>query len=71
MNDEDIEQKVKEFITFAREKDINRLLCFLMNMNSTVRHFKISNLLFIELLKQIKLSGLLKISKSFMIGQGR
>ena len=47
MDDEEVEQNLREFVVFAAERDINRLLMFVVNMNSTVRHFKAANRLFI------------------------
>ena len=41
----------------------------LLSMNSTVRHFKVANCLFLEILKQKKLGGLLKLGKSFNLIQ--
>jgi hypothetical protein len=38
-------------------------------MNSTVRHFKAANHLFVEVLKQKKLKGLLKAEKNFTLPQ--
>ena len=39
----------------------------ILSMNSTVRHFKLANCLFLEILKQKKLGGLLKLGKSFSL----
>ena len=58
-----------EFVSFACNLDINRLLILLMSMNSTVRHFKIAIKLFTEVLKQQKLKGLLALDKKFVIPQ--
>ena len=47
MDDEAVEQNIREFIRFASEKDLTRLLLLVLNMTSTVRHFKAANKLFI------------------------
>ena len=51
------------------EKDQSRLLNLILTMNSTVRHFKAANLLFLEVLRQRKLKGLLKADRSFSLPQ--
>ena len=38
---------VREFVSYACGQDINRLLMFVLNMNSTVKHFKSANALFV------------------------
>ena len=40
-------------------------------MNATVRHFKASNRLFVEVLRQKKLKGLMEMNGGFMLPQFR
>jgi hypothetical protein len=47
IDSEKVKEDVKELIQYALEKDANRLLNLVLVMNSTVRHFKAANKLFI------------------------
>jgi hypothetical protein len=53
------QKEIRELVTYALEKDQNKLFNILLAMNSTVRHFKAANNLFLEVLRQRKLKGLL------------
>jgi hypothetical protein len=54
-------------VAYAFEKEPSRLLVLVLTMNSTVRHFKAASRLFIEVLRQKKLKGLLPLNKAFTL----
>lgn len=54
---------------YALQKDCNKLFNILLTMNSTVKHFKTANYLFLEVLRQKRLKGLLKAERTFSLLQ--
>lgn len=66
---EAVKEDLKQLVSYASESNMNRLLMLVLTMNSTVRHFKAANKLFIEILRQRKLKGLLGVNRSFSLGQ--
>lgn len=65
-----VEEDLRQLVSYAAENNLNRLLLLILTMNSTVRHFKAANKLFIEVLRQKKLKGLVAMNRSFSLGQG-
>jgi hypothetical protein len=66
---EAVKVDLKQLVNYASENNMNRLLMLVLTMNSTVRHFKAANKLFIEILRQKKLKGLIKTNRNFSLGQ--
>lgn len=58
-----------ELVEHACSRDINRLMLLILTMNSTVRHFKTANKLLLELLRQQKIRGLMKLNHRFTLPQ--
>lgn len=66
---EAVKEDLKHLVNYASESNMNRLLMLVLTMNSTVRHFKVANKLFIEILTQRKLKGLINANRNFSLGQ--
>lgn len=68
----DIEEtyvNITDLVKHACETDINRFLVMILTMNSTVKHYKSGNRLFVEVLRQRKLKGLQSLNRHFTLPQ--
>lgn len=54
-----------QLVSSLVETDLARLLRILQDMNSTVRHFKLANLLFREIVKRRSLEELVSVGKTY------
>lgn len=61
----EIKESTRELVSFAIEQDAYRFMDLLMTMNSTIRHFKSANTLFLQLLQLKKLRGTIDLGRRF------